>query len=66
MLCGIGVYLGRFLRWNSWDLLHKPLAIMVDIMEVAVQPAAYSFVIGFSVFLCVAYSLFYVTNRAQK
>ncbi len=27
MLCGFGMYIGRFLRLNSWDILH-PLALL--------------------------------------
>jgi uncharacterized membrane protein len=30
MLSGMGVYLGRFLRWNSWDVFSQPVAILVD------------------------------------
>lgn len=31
LLSGTGIYLGRFLRWNSWDLLANPLAILASI-----------------------------------
>jgi uncharacterized membrane protein len=30
-LSGMGIYLGRFLRWNSWDLVLQPKAILYDI-----------------------------------
>ena len=29
-LCAIGVYIGRYGRWNSWDVFRKPLAILKD------------------------------------
>ncbi|MBN2392199.1 MAG: DUF1361 domain-containing protein [Anaerolineae bacterium] len=30
-MSGMGIYLGRFLRWNSWDLVLQPKAILYDI-----------------------------------
>ncbi|HOU11831.1 MAG TPA: DUF1361 domain-containing protein [Anaerolineae bacterium] len=31
VMSGMGIYLGRFLRWNSWDLLIQPKAILYDV-----------------------------------
>lgn len=33
LLTGIGVTLGRFHRWNSWDALREPFAILVDVLR---------------------------------
>jgi uncharacterized membrane protein len=32
-LVGVGIYIGRFLRWNSWDLLINPFGIASDMMR---------------------------------
>ncbi|MEE3717499.1 DUF1361 domain-containing protein [Tumidithrix elongata RA019] len=29
-ICTIGVYLGRFLRFNSWDLVTKPKTLLIE------------------------------------
>ena len=38
---GFGVYLGRFQRWNSWDILQYPLGLVTDIAERILHPFAY-------------------------
>ncbi len=38
VLSSIGVYIGRFLRWNSWDLLQDPLPIAKDMVGIVRHP----------------------------
>jgi uncharacterized membrane protein len=33
LLNGFGVYAGRFLRWNSWDVVLSPVALLSDGVE---------------------------------
>lgn len=37
-VASFGVYLGRFQRWNSWDVLHNPFALGIDIINRFVSP----------------------------
>jgi uncharacterized membrane protein len=41
-LCAVGIYLGRFLRFNSWDLLVTPTSVVADTLNVLTsrRPAA--------------------------
>jgi len=46
-LSGLGVYLGRFLRWNSWDIIDSPFAILKDILLPFRHPLGYADKLGF-------------------
>ena len=58
---GYGVYLGRFLRWNSWDLLSEPLAILSDSLSPLANPLEYKDKIVFIVMYTALYLVTYLT-----
>jgi uncharacterized membrane protein len=68
-LSGIGIYLGRFLRFNSWDLLLKPLALWQGIGTLVVNPMTRStplaFPVLFAAFLFTAYLMLYALTHLQ-
>ena len=38
VLGGVGVYIGRFLRWNSWDVFANPLTLLNDLVTNLFNP----------------------------
>ncbi len=46
-LSSLGVYLGRFLRWNSWDLLVNPRNIFLDVLHPFRYPRGNEETLGF-------------------
>ncbi|MBN8789104.1 MAG: DUF1361 domain-containing protein [Terrimonas sp.] len=38
VLCAFGVYAGRYLRWNSWDVVANPHEIYRDVKYIALNP----------------------------
>ena len=55
VLCGFGIYLGRCLRWNSWDILTKPGLLIQDILISMTDSMAINITVIFSVFLLLGY-----------
>ena len=58
ILSGYGVFLGRFLRLNSWDILH-PASLLREVI-VHNDLFALRFTIFFSIFILVSYTIYYL------
>jgi uncharacterized membrane protein len=61
-LSSLGIYFGRFLRWNSWDVLVSPLETLGDAMRMMVPGAvreAVAFSATFFAFSLVCYLIVY-------
>jgi uncharacterized membrane protein len=56
-LVGFGVYLGRFDRWNSWDLLVRPRALLSGAVEALGDPRALAFSAAFGLLVGAGYLL---------
>jgi uncharacterized membrane protein len=69
-LSGFGIYLGRFLRFNSWDILFKPRALYNGIGHWAADPlatpASLAFPALFAMFLFVSYLMLYALTHLQE
>ena len=58
-LNALGVYIGRYLRFNSWDVIANPFQLVADISNLAIHPFdfkyAWGMVICFSIFMTLMY-----------
>lgn len=59
-LSGYAIYLGRFLRWNSWDVLLNPFAIIFDISRTLFSLSSFMEAFGTSLLFFGFLSLLYV------
>jgi uncharacterized membrane protein len=41
LLCSFAIYLGRSLRWNSWDVLINPAGLLFDVSDRLVNPGSH-------------------------
>jgi uncharacterized membrane protein len=62
-VCSCAIYIGRDLRWNSWDVLFNPAGLLFDISDRLLRPDAYPdmivTIVSFFVLLASLYAVFY-------
>jgi uncharacterized membrane protein len=58
-LSSVGVYVGRFLRWNSWDIFSNPTGMARHSLQLAQDPSLQS--IGFTSLFAAFFLFLYIT-----
>lgn len=68
-LCGFGIYVGRYLRWNSWDIVTNPVALTYDLLERVANPVLHPRTLGVTVlymtFLFIVFAFFRLLMAGQ-
>ncbi len=69
VLSGFGIYAGRFLRWNSWDVLFSPLDLISEglrwVIAMPSEPRGFILPVLFGVMLFVSYLTLYGLTHLQ-
>ncbi|HVF25161.1 MAG TPA: DUF1361 domain-containing protein [Anaerolineales bacterium] len=58
-LSSAGIYMGRFLRWNSWDILRNPAGLAIYTFERMLNPGLQA--IGFTTIFATFFLFLYIT-----
>jgi len=66
-LTGFGIYMGRYLRWNSWDIIVEPYLLVADVLSRFLDsldhPRSWGMTILMGLFLNMVYWSFRVLRR---
>ncbi len=63
LAAGFGVFLGRFQRWNSWDIVTRPDDLVADTLRNLTVPRAVVFSLIFGVLMWLLYLSYAVFSR---
>lgn len=60
-LNGLGIYLGRFMRWNSWDLFVHPFRVLGDTIAPLLHPTSHREPVGVTLMFGALLLVCYIT-----
>lgn len=58
-ISSFGVYLGRFLRWNTWDIISNPIDLLADIADRFIHPLSHGRTWGITLLMGTLLSFIY-------
>ena len=69
VLSGFGIYAGRFLRWNSWDVIFSPLDLISEglrwVIAMPSEPRGIILPVLFGAMLFISYVTLYGLTHLQ-
>ncbi len=65
-LSGFGVFLGRYGRWNSWDIITQPMSLARGILHSMRDPFAIKHTFTFSFVLMLLYFAFHIFAELKR
>lgn len=66
LLCGYGIYIGRFMRFNSWDVIAAPYDLLQSMAAHFIHPFRHAEVWLFTALFAAMFSLFYFTLKMLR
>jgi uncharacterized membrane protein len=65
-LGSFGIYLGRFLRWNSWDIIRDPFGLFLDVSNRFLYPADHPKTWGVTFLMTILLSMIYASLQLLR
>lgn len=62
-ISSFGIYIGRYLRWNSWDIVNHPTKLMGDIGDRIINPFDHTRTWGVTIFMGLFLTMLYFTFK---
>jgi uncharacterized membrane protein len=62
-LCGYGIYLGRYLRYNSWDILTNPIDLLSAMANHVFIPFDHKRIWAFTLIFSMMFAIIYATLK---
>lgn len=70
LLCSFAIYIGRELRWNTWDILTNPSSVLFDVSDRVLNPRehpqAFTTTASFFVLLCSTYGVVWYMAKVAR
>ncbi len=62
-ISSFGIYLGRYLRWNSWDIINNPSALIDDVADRLIDPFSHPHTWGMTILMGILLNMMFFSIK---